>query len=136
MSICFPNRSGFVYPQHLNCLFLLFCCIGEEGCGSFVQQYCETSDWHPYTHCRIHLYSPTDPLYASERVSHLKGYRNIVSAKARCVWLFLKSYSQTIMKLFARRNFNTFLVKSCGSTCLVIFYITWYVFQQLPERRA
>lgn len=44
-------------------------CAGEEGCGAFVQQYCETSDWHPHAHGRIHFYTPTDPLHASQRVS-------------------------------------------------------------------
>lgn len=42
---------------------------GEEGCGSFVQQYCATSDWHPHTHSGIHLYTPRDSFHASERVS-------------------------------------------------------------------
>lgn len=46
-----------------------FSSTGEEGCGSFVQQYCETSDWHSHTHSRVHLYTPTDPLHAFERVS-------------------------------------------------------------------
>lgn len=49
-------------------LWVLFV-TGEEGCGSFVQQHCETSDWHSHTHSGVHLYTPTDPLHAFERVS-------------------------------------------------------------------
>lgn len=50
---------------------LLFFSTGEEGCGSFVQQYRKTADWHPCAHGGIHLFEIRNPLHAPERVSFI-----------------------------------------------------------------
>lgn len=51
------------------CVKIFLYYTGKERCGSFVQQYRETSNWFSYTNGRIHQLTPADPLHASERVS-------------------------------------------------------------------
>lgn len=57
--------SNCVCVKSISILF----CTGKERCGSFVQQYRETSNWLSYTNSGIHQLTPADPLHASERVS-------------------------------------------------------------------
>lgn len=57
--------------SNCNCVknISILSCTGKKRCGSFIQQYCETSHWLSYTNSRIHQLTPADPLHASERVS-------------------------------------------------------------------
>lgn len=65
------SRSIYLLSKNIlfiSPIYLSLSLTGQKGRGSFVLQYCETSDWHSHTHSRIHFYTPTDPLHASERV--------------------------------------------------------------------
>lgn len=85
--VCMPDLNVYAQSKKTLCISapsLSGCyCAGEEGCGPFVQQYRETSDWHPHAHGRIHFYTPTDPLHASQRVS---SYFQCTETQCLVIW--------------------------------------------------